>query len=174
VCSAISIYLSLLTECEWTATADSIAGTQNSQDCVRHVQAHDICIRFVTAGVCSVQAMDLTLRRTLGPRVPVSSVETLRRLLAYLGALPEALNEFDKCRESLGKGNVRITLQPGRRNLLHPRMTPGRGCQPATPSVLSVGASTLHLAWRCNRKFTRLNTSIFPPPESPAVWQLAR
>jgi hypothetical protein len=93
-------------------------GAQNPQDCVRHIQAHDICIHFVTAGACSVQAMDLTLRRTLGPRVPVSSVETLRRLLAYLGALPEALNEFDKCRESLGKGNVRITLQPGCKNLL--------------------------------------------------------
>ncbi len=97
-------------------------GAQNSQDCVRHVEAHDICIHFVTDGACSVQAMDLTLRRMLGPRVPVSSAETLRRLLAYLGALPEALREFDKCRESLGKGNVRITLQPGRRNLLRLRL----------------------------------------------------
>ena len=83
---------------------------------MRHVEAHDICIHFVTDGACSVQAMDLTLRRMLGPRVPVSSAETLRRLLAYLGALPESLKEFDKCRKSLGKGNVRITLQPGRRD----------------------------------------------------------
>jgi hypothetical protein len=35
-----------------------------------------------------------------------------------LGAMPEALKEFDKCRESLGRGNVRITFEPGRKNLL--------------------------------------------------------
>jgi hypothetical protein len=29
-----------------------------------------------------------------------------------------ALNEFDRCRESLGQGNVRITRQPGCKNLL--------------------------------------------------------
>ena len=65
--------------------------------------------------------MDLNLDRTLGPRVPVTSPEVLRRLLAYLGAMPEALKEFDKCRESLGRGNVRITLEPGRKNLLRLR-----------------------------------------------------
>jgi hypothetical protein len=26
--------------------------------------------------------------------------------------MPAALNEFDRCRESLGQGNVRITLRP--------------------------------------------------------------
>lgn len=78
----------------------------------------DILVHFVTAGVCSVQGMDLNLDRALGPRVPVSSPDTLRRLLAYLGANRVALNEFDKCHESHGAGNVRITLAPGRKNLL--------------------------------------------------------
>ena len=81
----------------------------------------DIFIRFITAGGCSVQAMDLDLDRPLGPRVPVTSPEVLRRLLVYLGALPEALREFDRSHHSHGKGNVRITLEPGRKNLLRIR-----------------------------------------------------
>jgi hypothetical protein len=59
--------------------------------------------------------MDLNLDRPLGPRVPVTSPETLRRLLVYLGALPEALREYDRSHQSHGKGNVRITLEPGRK-----------------------------------------------------------
>jgi hypothetical protein len=85
---------------------------------VRAVQTRDIFIRFITTGGCSVQAMDLNLDRTLGPRVPVTSPEVLRRLLAYLGAMPEALREFDRSHQSHGKGNVRITLELGRKNLL--------------------------------------------------------
>jgi hypothetical protein len=88
---------------------------------VRAVQTRDIFVRFITADGCSVQAVDLNLDRTLGPRVPVTSPEVLRRLLAYLGAMPEALKAFDKCRKSLGRGNVRITLEPGRKNLLRLR-----------------------------------------------------
>ena len=65
--------------------------------------------------------MDLDLDRPLGPRVPVTSPETLRRLLAYLGALPETLREYDRSHQSHGKGNVRITLEPGRKNLLRLR-----------------------------------------------------
>jgi hypothetical protein len=77
---------------------------------------------LITAGGCSVQAMDLNLARPLGPRVLVTSPETLRRLLIYLGALPVALREFDRSRPSHGKGNVRITLEPGRKNLLRLRL----------------------------------------------------
>jgi hypothetical protein len=85
------------------------------------VQTRDIFVRFVTAGGSSVQAMDLNLDRPLGPRVPVTSPEVLRRLLAYLGAMPEALREYDRSHQSHGKGNVRITLEPGRKNLLRLR-----------------------------------------------------
>jgi hypothetical protein len=93
-------------------------GAENSQMRVHSVQVRDIFVHFVTTGTCFVQGMDLNLDRALGPRVPVTSRETLRRLLAYLGANREALIEFDKCHESHGAGNVRITLEPGRRNLL--------------------------------------------------------
>ena len=88
---------------------------QNPQDCVRAVQFRDIFVRFVIAGACSAQAMDLDLHRKLGPRVPVSSPEVLRRLLAYLGANHEALCEYDRSHQSHGKGNVRITLGLGAR-----------------------------------------------------------
>jgi hypothetical protein len=101
-------------------------GAENPQTRVCAVQVRDIFIRFVTRPSgkeaaddgCSVQAMDLDLDRVLGPRVPVTSPEVLRRLLAYLGANREALCEYDRSHQSHGKGNVRITLQPGRKNLL--------------------------------------------------------
>jgi hypothetical protein len=96
-------------------------GAENPLHNGRAVETRDIFVRFITADGCSVQAVDLNLDRTLGPRVPVTSPEVLRRLLAYLGAMPEALKEFDKCRASLGRGNVRIKLEPGRKNLLRLR-----------------------------------------------------
>jgi hypothetical protein len=91
---------------------------ENSQTRVCAVQTRDIFICFITAGGCSVQAVDLNLDRPLGPRVPVTSPEVLRRLLPYLGANREALREYDRSCQSHGKGNVRITLEPGRKNLL--------------------------------------------------------
>lgn len=93
-------------------------GAGNPQTRVSHVQTRDIFIRFITSNGCSVQAVDLNLDRPLGPRVPVTNPEVLRRLLVYLGALPEALREYDRSHQSHGKGNVRITLEPGRKNLL--------------------------------------------------------
>ena len=93
-------------------------GAENPQTNVRAIQARDIFVRFITTDGCSVQAVDLNLDRTLGPRVPVTSPEVLRRLLAYLGAGREALREYDRSHQSHGKGNVRITLEPGRNNLL--------------------------------------------------------
>jgi hypothetical protein len=96
-------------------------GAENPHTRVCAVQTRDIFIRFITAGGCSVQAMDLNLDRPLGPRVPVTSAEVLRRLLVYLGAMPEALREYDRSHQSHGKGNVRITLEPGRKNLLRLR-----------------------------------------------------
>jgi hypothetical protein len=50
--------------------------------------------------------------------VSVTGPEVLRRLLAYLGANREALCEYDRSHQSHGKGNVRITLEPRRKNLL--------------------------------------------------------
>jgi hypothetical protein len=73
-------------------------GAENSQMRVHSVQVRDIFVHFVTSGACSVQGMDLNLDRVLGPPMPVTSPDTLRRLLSYLGANRVALNEFDKCR----------------------------------------------------------------------------
>jgi hypothetical protein len=96
-------------------------GAENPQTRVCAVQTRDIFIHFITADGCSVQAVDLNLDRPLGPRVPVTSPEVLRRLLAYLGANREAPLEYDRSHQSHGKGNVRITLKPGRKNLLRLR-----------------------------------------------------
>jgi hypothetical protein len=41
--------------------------------------------------------MHLDHRNMLGARVKIASVETLRRLLAYLGATSVPLAEFDDC-----------------------------------------------------------------------------
>jgi hypothetical protein len=43
------------------------------------------------------------------------------RLLSYLGAMPAQLREVDNCLQSHRQGNVRITLQAGRKNLLRLR-----------------------------------------------------
>jgi hypothetical protein len=53
--------------------------------------------------------------------VQVASVDTLRRMLAYLGAMPEQLDDFNHSYRSWGRGTVRITLLPGRKNLLRLR-----------------------------------------------------
>jgi hypothetical protein len=66
----------------------------------------------------TVQAMHRDCRTMLGLRVRVQSAETLRHLLAYLGATPAQLAEFDDCNRRWGQGTVQITLAPGRKNLL--------------------------------------------------------
>jgi hypothetical protein len=53
--------------------------------------------------------------------VQVASVDTLRRMLAYLGAMPEQLDDSNHSYRSWGRGTVRITLLPGRKNLLRLR-----------------------------------------------------
>jgi hypothetical protein len=50
--------------------------------------------------------------------VHVQNAGTLGRLLAYLGATPELLADFDTCHRRWGQGTVQITLQPCRKNLL--------------------------------------------------------
>ena len=77
-----------------------------------------ICLNFVPGGAYTVQAMHLDHRTMLGPHIRVQSVETLRRLLAYLGATPAQLADFDPRTRPWGQGTVQITLVPGRKNLL--------------------------------------------------------
>lgn len=82
----------------------------------------DIHINFGGGpGGTTAQAMALDCRTMLGPRVPVASTATLRRLLTYLGATAEQLADFDRSARSWGQGTARITLQPARKNLLQLR-----------------------------------------------------
>jgi hypothetical protein len=62
--------------------------------------------------------MDMDHRTSLGPFVRAQSAETLRRLLAYLGATPEQIANYDDSHRRWGQGTVEITLQPCRKNLL--------------------------------------------------------
>ncbi len=82
------------------------------------LQPRDICVNFVDNKGLGVQAMALDCRTMLGPQLRIQSAETLRRLLAYLGATPEQLADFDSSHRRWGQGTVQITLQPGRKNLL--------------------------------------------------------
>jgi hypothetical protein len=79
----------------------------------------DIQLNFIDRKGLHVQAMALDCHTILGPYVPVASVDTLRRLLAYLGATPEQIEDFNQSYRSCGQGTARVTLQPGRKNLLH-------------------------------------------------------
>jgi hypothetical protein len=85
------------------------------------VAPRTICINFMPRDGISVQAMHMDHRTMLGPRVRVQSEETLHRLLAYLGATPAQLAEFENCNRRWGQGTVQITLAPGRKNLLRLR-----------------------------------------------------
>ena len=55
----------------------------------------NICVNIIGRDGYTVQAMDMDHRTSLGPFVRVQSAETLRRLLAYLGAAPEQLADYD-------------------------------------------------------------------------------
>jgi hypothetical protein len=78
----------------------------------------DIELNFIDHKGLHVEAMALDCRTILGPYVKVQSVETLRRMLAYLGATAEQIADLDQCHRRWGQGTARITLEPGRKNLL--------------------------------------------------------
>ena len=82
------------------------------------LQPRDICVNFVNNKGLGVQAIALDCRIILGPQLLIQSAETMRRLLAYLGATPEQIAAFDSSHRRWGQGTVTITLQPGRKNLL--------------------------------------------------------
>ena len=82
------------------------------------LQPRDVYVNFVDNKGLAVQAIALDCRTILGPQLRIQSAGTLRRLLAYLGATPEHLADFDNCHRRWGQGTVLITLQPCRKNLL--------------------------------------------------------
>jgi hypothetical protein len=54
----------------------------------------------------------------LAPQLGSRARRPYADLLAYIGATPEKLAEFDNCQRRSGQGTIQITLQPCRRNLL--------------------------------------------------------
>ena len=54
------------------------------------LQPRDVCVNFVDNKGLVVQAIALDCRTILGPQLSIQSAETLRRLLAYLGATTRA------------------------------------------------------------------------------------
>ena len=54
------------------------------------LQPRDICVNFVGGRSLAAQAIALDRRTMLGPQLRIQSAETLRRLLAYLGATPSS------------------------------------------------------------------------------------
>lgn len=85
------------------------------------LQPRNIRVNFVGGRSLVAQAMAIDQRTMLGPRLNIQSAATLRQLLAYLGATPEQLAEFDSNHRRWGQGTVEITLLPGRKNLLRLR-----------------------------------------------------
>ena len=65
-----------------------------------------IQLNFIDHKGLHVQAMALDCRTILGPYVPVASVDTLRRMLVYLGATPEQLEDFNRSYRRWGQGGV--------------------------------------------------------------------
>lgn len=99
---------------------------RNPQSRVRSVarellEPRTICINFVPGDGVIIQAMNVDHRTMLGPRIRVQNTRTLHRLLAYLGATPSQLAEFENCNRRWGQGTVQIALSPGRKNLLRLR-----------------------------------------------------
>jgi hypothetical protein len=82
------------------------------------LQPCEICVNFVNNKGLGVQAIALDCRTILGPQLRIQRAETMRRLLAYLGATPEQIADFDRSHRRWGQGTVQITLQPCRKNLL--------------------------------------------------------
>jgi hypothetical protein len=100
---------------------------QNPQSRVRMVQRaflapRDIFLSFIQRNGYTVQATAPDHGTSLGLFVTVQSAETLRRLLAYLGATTAQLADVDSAIHRWGKGTIRFTLQPGRKNLLRIRL----------------------------------------------------
>jgi hypothetical protein len=73
------------------------------------LQPRDVLANFVGGRSLAAQAMALDHRTMLGPQLKIQSADTLRRLLAYLGATPEQLADFDSSYRRWGQGTVQIT-----------------------------------------------------------------
>jgi hypothetical protein len=92
-------------------------GAENPQTDVRSVETRDIFVRFITSDGCSVQAVDLNLDRTFAHACPSPAQRHCAG--SWLRRRSQGAARIRSLRhQSHGKGNVRITLEPGRKNLL--------------------------------------------------------
>jgi hypothetical protein len=69
-------------------------------------------------GAMQVHALHLDGATVLSHWQAVESLETLRKMMRYLGATDEQMASFEDSLRRWGQGSVRITLQPGCKNLL--------------------------------------------------------
>lgn len=69
------------------------------------LQPRSVCVNFLECRGLALQAMALDHRTMLGPQLRIQSADTLRRLLAYLGATPEQLTDYDNCQRRWGQGH---------------------------------------------------------------------
>jgi hypothetical protein len=126
-------------------SASALSATTALQRIRRHVCAP--CRPAISSFASSqpadaqLQAVDLNLDRPLGPRVPVTIPEVLRRLLAYLGANREALREYDRSCQSHGK----------RQRAHHSRTRPQELAAPPPPIGLGWYQVTRSLGTGCTR-----------------------
>ena len=73
--------------------------------CREHFSSPAACVNFLECRGLALQAMALDHRTMLGPQLRIQSADTLRRLLAYLGATPEQLTDYDNCQRRWGQGH---------------------------------------------------------------------
>ena len=68
-------------------------------------QPRNILANFAESRTVAAQAMALDHCTMLGPQLRIQSATTLRRLLAYFGAMPEQLSDYDNCHRRWGQGH---------------------------------------------------------------------
>jgi hypothetical protein len=69
-------------------------------------------------GAMQVHALHLDCKTVLSRWQAVESVETLRKLMLYLGATDEQMASFEDDLRRWGQSSVHMRLLPNRRNLL--------------------------------------------------------
>jgi hypothetical protein len=84
---------------------------------------HEIIINFgpdthKKNGAIKVHALHLDCKTVLSHWQSVESLETLRKMMRYLGATGEQMASFEDDLRRWGQGSVHIRLLPNRRNLL--------------------------------------------------------
>jgi hypothetical protein len=70
-------------------------------------------------GAMKVHALHPDCKTVLSRWKAVENVETVRKMMRYLGATDEQMMSFEDSLRRWGQGSVHVRLLPNRRNLLH-------------------------------------------------------